>query len=262
MKGIELIEKEIKDLRSQLVAHTLYKKLASIDDIRLFMQHHVFAVWDFMSLLKALQQHLTHLNTPWIPATSPTLARFINEIVWAEESDINEAGEPKSHFEMYLDAMNQAKADTSPINAFIDLIRQKVSVNEALERLDLPASVKEFVRFTFEVIATNKPHLIAAVFTFGREELIPDMFIEIVNNAENDGSDEHAYNKLIYYLNRHIELDGDEHGPLSLQMVEQLCGNDTTKWNEVIAITKKALQQRIKLWDGVAEVLPNPILIS
>ena len=263
MKGIELIEKETKDLRAQLVNHSLYKKLAGINDIRVFMQHHVFAVWDFMSLLKALQRHLTNLNTPWTPATNPTLARFINEIVWGEESDINEAGEPKSHFEMYLDAMTQAGSDTSVINTFIELIQQNISVNDALEQLDLPVSVKDFVRFTFEVIASNQPHLIAAVFTFGREELIPDMFIGIVNNTQNDDSGENSYNKLIYYLNRHIELDGDEHGPLSLQMVEKLCGNDADKWNEVIAITQKALQQRIKLWDGVTEAMQqNPVFIS
>jgi hypothetical protein len=262
MKGSRLIENETCELRQQLVQHPLYTQLDSIQDIQVFMQHHVFAVWDFMSLLKALQHQLTCIQTPWVPAQSPTLARFINEIVWGEESDINEAGTPKSHFEMYLDAMEQAGANTAVIQGFIGLIKNNYSVQDALAQLDIPASVKEFVQFTFEVIATQKPHLVAAVFTFGREELIPDMFVEIVNKSKESDATGNHYNKLLYYFNRHIELDGDEHGPLSLQMVDELCGNDKSKWKEAATVAKTALSKRIKLWDGVVEAMKaNEVLL-
>ncbi|WP_299455497.1 DUF3050 domain-containing protein [uncultured Microscilla sp.] len=257
MKGIELIEKETSDLRKQLVEHPLYTQLATIKDIQVFMQHHVFAVWDFMSLLKALQLQLTCLHTPWVPAQNATLARFINEIVWAEESDVNEVGEPKSHFEMYLDAMEQVGTNTSLIKGFVNLIKNNYSVELALAQLEVPTSVKEFVQFTFDVISTNQPHLVAAVFTFGREELIPDMFVEIVNQSENNDTKGNAYNKLLYYLKRHIELDGDEHGPLSLQMVNQLCGNDQDKWSEASHVAQDALRKRIKLWDGVVAAMAS-----
>ena len=251
MNHIQLIESKLEPLRDQLKSHPLYSTLSTIDDVAVFMEKHVFAVWDFMSLLKSLQNHLTNVHTPWTPKGKGPTARFINEIVMAEESDINELGEAMSHYEMYIDAMVQVGANTSDIDHFIKAINEGYDVDVAAKKINLEAPILEFINFTMDVVNSNKAHRIASAFTFGREDVIPDMFLEIVGQSKT--SDNETYSKLLYYLNRHIELDGDEHGPISLKMVAELCGDDTQKWEEVLETAKEALKLRLKLWDHITD---------
>ncbi|TXD46667.1 DUF3050 domain-containing protein [Polaribacter sp. IC073] len=254
-RNIVHIEKELFGLRNELKNHSLYKKLHTLEDVQLFMELHVFAVWDFMSLLKALQINLTCVSIPWVPVKNAELARFINEITVAEESDYDANGVIKSHYEMYLTAMFEVGAKTANINNFINELRGNGSIEKPLENLEVPTAVKEFLNFTFETIKTNKNHLIAAAFTFGREDVIPDMFINIIEKASLENRK--SYDSFTYYLKRHIELDGDEHGPLSLKMIEELCGSDAEKWNEVLETAKKALQVRMNLWSSIERQIMN-----
>ena len=250
MSKIHYIEEQISALRENLRNHELYHHLSDVDDIKVFMEHHVFAVWDFMSLLKALQQRLTCISLPWKPAANAKVARFVNEIVLGEETDLNELGVPKSHFEMYLDAMAEVGAST---NEVLQLVQSANTVDEVLEQIQssgLKPGVKEFLSYTFTIIQSGQTHKIAAAFTFGREDLIPDMFFAIIEHSKHQQNN--TFPKLSYYLNRHIELDGDEHGPLSLEMISALCGDDEGKWNDVLEVSIEALEKRINLWDEIS----------
>ena len=257
-KNMHDFEKELAPFKAALTHHPLYKKIQSIEDIHVFMEQHVFAVWDFMSLVKKLQIELTTTQLPWIPSKYPQAGRLINEIVWGEETDLNKDGEIMSHFEMYLQAMQEAGANTLIMQEFLVRLSQGTPIEQVIRESTLNPYVKDFLSFTFSTIATNKIHVIAAVFTFGREDLIPDMFIEMVKNLRKEGV---PLKHLIYYLDRHIEVDGDEHGPMALQMIEELCQGDAEKISEAIAAAKTALEMRIKLWDGISAELTSNVLI-
>ena len=253
---IQKLRNEIEPLRKQLLTHKVYKNISSLEDLKIFLEHHVFAVWDFMSLLKALQNELTCVQVPWIPKGNPLTRRLINEIVLAEETDQDEEGNAKSHFELYIEAMQDCGADISKITYLIQLLREWKSVRTALSQIDIASSIKEFVSFSFDVIETKKAHKIAVVFTFGREDLIPDMFTSILKDMKTEVENSSEKNadsikKLIYYFDRHIELDGDHHSHMAVQMIKELCGDDDEKWNDAIKISKTALQKRIDLWDGI-----------
>ncbi len=247
--NIEHIQKEITSLREELKSHRLYQQLQTVEDIKIFTQDHVFAVWDFMSLLKTLQRELTCVSVPWVPRKKGKLTQFINEITLAEESDVDLSGESKSHFEMYLDAMRHMGSETHKIEVFLSKIHQNSSIEEALDFAEVPEAVKNFVKVTFKTIYSNDAHKVAAAFTFGREDLIPDMFIEIIHQTH----EQESFKDFLYYLNRHVELDGDSHGPLSLDMIVELCGDDQQKWSEVLVTAKEALEVRISLWDYIAD---------
>lgn len=246
---IEQFKKDIAPLREQLVNHPLYPSIQSLKDIHSFMEHHVYAVWDFMSLLKSLQRGLTCVDTPWLPVGNADTRFLINEIVVGEESDVDEHGNRISHFELYLQAMKNAEADTSNIEKLIAALVNGKPVNDAMEEAGAPQAAATFVNNTFSTINTGKLHVQAAVFTFGREDLIPGMFISLVKELEQ--SFPGKLNTFRYYLERHIEVDGDHHSHLAYEMTAALCGEDSSKWEECLAAVKDALTARIALWDAI-----------
>ena len=245
----ERLEQELKSFRSQLLNHPIYNTLKDIDDLKVFTECHVYAVWDFMSLVKKLQIELTTISLPWKPAPRAATARLINESVWGEESDVDERGNAVSHFEMYCNAMESLGANTQDIQQFLSTLPNENSVLASIKQASLPDFIKDFLLFTFDTIENKSLHEIAAVFTFGREDLIPDMFIEMVKNMQQAGETKLA--PFRYYLERHIEVDGDQHGPMALEMIANLCDNQPQKWEEVIAISKQALHNRFLLWTGI-----------
>jgi Protein of unknown function (DUF3050) len=180
MSPLDRVVAKIQPLRERLLEHRLYAEMSSPEAVRVFMEHHVFAVWDFMSLVKALQRHLTCVDVPWSPQGDRASRRFINEIVLSEESDDDGLGGFASHFELYVSAMKQAGARTDVIEAFLELVRRGETPNEAIEHAGAPEAARRFVRSTFSVIASGSLPAIAGAFTLGREDVIPDIFCSLV----------------------------------------------------------------------------------
>lgn len=256
----EKIRIAIEPLRKQIINHKVYSVINNLDDLKIFMEYHIFAVWDFMSLLKALQNNLTCTSVPWFPKGSADTRHLINEIVVGEESDVDAFGNRKSHFELYLEAMQQCGADTTRIEKFITVLQQNGDFNTAFLIAGTPEPARKFVNFTFEIIDSHKDYLQAAIFTFGREDLIPGMFHAIINDIHAGLPESISIFK--YYLERHIEVDGDHHSNLALQMTANLCGDNEQFWKEAEEATIKSLQKRIDLWDGVYEaILEQKVLV-
>ncbi len=250
---IQTLHQTIEPIRQTILQHPSYQSIQRIEDLRIFMEHHVYAVWDFMSLLKSLQNHLTCTQVPWFPNGNANTRYLINEIVIGEESDVDQHGVRMSHFELYLTAMNQSGANTTGIKQFIETLKKTGDLETAFHAANTPLAARQFVTFTFDILKTNEPHLIAAVFTFGREDLIPGMFMQLVEDLNERVPGQIANFK--YYLDRHIEVDGDHHSHLALEMTAQLCGDDLTKWETATKACLKALEMRNELWNGVLKSL-------
>lgn len=249
--SIETLSARIAPLRERLAAHPLYSQIRTPEQLRTFMESHVFAVWDFMSLLKALQSRLTCVTVPWQPTKWPESRRFINEIVLGEESDVYQ-GRAISHFELYLEAMRESGADTGPIQGLLSQL-EKDSADFDLRLAGATVPAQRFVSSTFELIRAGRIHALAAAFTFGREDVIPDMFRSLVRDLNRELGGQFA--KFQWYLERHIEIDGEDHGPLALRMVADLCGDDEQLWEEAGRAAEAALEARLALWDGILEQL-------
>ena len=235
-------------LIEKLSQHPLYNQIETLDELKFFMHRHVFAVLDFMSLAKALQKELAPSDGIWIPTKSNSLTRFINEIILCEESDELPSGEFLSHFEMYCRGMQEIGASDELVSDFVQAIRLS-GVDSALAMQNIPQSSHKFMQSTFDLLKNGKIHEIAASFCFGREKCIPVMFESLLQNMGIDSTDAPIFH---YYLKRHIEVDGDSHGPLALKMIEHLCGDDQTKWQEAFQAAQAALESRITFWDQVS----------
>jgi hypothetical protein len=247
----EALLQTIAPLQTRVAEHPLYRSIRSLEALQLFMQSHIYAVWDFMSLLKSLQRSLTCVEVPWRPSAHALSRRLINEIVLGEESDTYQ-GQALSHFELYLGAMESCGADTRPVQATLAALSGGATLESALA--PAPAEAAAFVRSTFSVLNTGTApaagavHRVAAAFTFGREDLIPEMFSTFVRELDSRLPGRIA--PFRYYLERHIEMDGDQHGPMSMQMIRQLCSTPQ-HWAEAGDSARAALQARLALWDGI-----------
>jgi hypothetical protein len=241
--------------RAALLGHPVYEAVRDRAALRQFMASHVFAVWDFMSLLKSLQRRLTCVEVLWTPPRSRLAARLVNEIVLGEETDEVGPGLTMSHFELYVSAMREAGADVRPIETFVELIASGASPSQALDGAAPPDHAREFVEGTLSLTRTGGVEELAASFLLGREDLVPDMFrrlLPVVAPSSETVS-------LRLYLARHIEVDQEQHGPLARRLLSELCGSDEVLWRRAAKAARVALVARRRLWDGVTHSLQHVV---
>ncbi|MHB1353003.1 MAG: DUF3050 domain-containing protein [Thiobacillus sp.] len=245
----------IESLRTRLEAHPIYAAVQTLDDLRVFMQHHVYSVWDFMSLIKCLQHEVAPARWPWTPSGDASIQRFINELVLEEETDVAPPGQEgfTSHFALYLAAMREVGADADTPARLVQLAGER-GVDAALASGLAPAPSAAFTRTTFGFIASGKPHAVAAALALGREHVIPSMFRAFLSRMAVSTVQAPRFH---YYLNRHVHLDEDFHAPLSLRLLAALCGGDAEKWREAEAAAEAAVDARLQFWDGVLKALPG-----
>jgi hypothetical protein len=239
--------------RAAVVGHPLYASIRDLAGLRVFVRTHVFAVFDFMSLLKRLQRELTCVELPWRPRADREAVRLVNELVLAEESDEDGRGGHGSHFELYLASMAELGADRGPIERTLAVLAQGRDLPAALTAAGVSAHAQRFVRATWELCERGTCAEVAAAFALGREEILPDMFLALVHEAEPHLPG--ALSSLRYYLERHIHLDGDQHAPHALRLLARLGGDDEHTWQAMETAARRALEERKLLWDGVCAEL-------
>lgn len=247
----EALTAAIADERAALLAHPIYARVNDLAALRVFMRHHVFAVWDFMSLLKALQRRLTSLEVPWLPPEDPEAARLVNEIVLVEESDRYADGRTLSHHALYLEAMREVGASTEVIDAFVAALRSGETWADALR--GVPDGARPFVAHTLTTATRGAVHEVAAAFLLGREDVIPSMFRRILAGL-GDGFRCPSFRT---YLERHVEVDEQEHGPAGEKLLAALCGDDPSRWADATKTALEAIRARRALWDATLAALPR-----
>ena len=247
---LQELQDRTSDIRQQIIGHTLFSSIHTLEDIKILMTFHIYAVWDFMSLLKTLQLKLTGVSLPWMPTSDPLTRRLINHIVLVEESDLDQDGSPISHFELYLRAMKSCGADTTPIETMMAAIRRGQPFKTVMTNMQLPWAVFHFLKNTWDLVDKAPIHEVAAVFALAREGLIPDMFTSLTEGLKNQFPAE-LYD-FHYYLDRH-KIEDKDHAQMAFHMLSTLCQDDDQKWEDAFQAVQEALFARLTLWNGALE---------
>jgi hypothetical protein len=242
-------------LRAGLLDHPVYAEVTSVADLRRFMEDHVFAVWDFMSLLKRLQQDLTCTKVPWFPADNAKAGRLINDIVIGEETDVDPDGSYVSHLDLYLRAMADVGASTRLFDRFRSLARVGTSVQTAMVRTGVPPHVQAFVAHTMTLAQSGSTEEVLAAFFYGREDIIPEMFSRLKKALPGASNDNDPLRHFTYYIDRHIELDGDSHGPMGRELLEGLVADSPQRDERALRAACNSIKARIELWNGTLSTL-------
>lgn len=250
---VDFLKQSLEEMKN----HRVFDLVKTKEDLQVFMQMHCYAVWDFMTLLKRIQTEYTGMRWPWAPPhpKRARLARLVNEIVLAEESDDDGQGGYCSHFVLYEKAMLEVGADINTVNSFLMKVRMGIPPVESAARalINLSEEVRNAVMAYIgdtTSVARNAPNEeVVAYFLFGREDSVPAMFSNLLAKL---GDLKESAPVFVRYLQRHIELDGEHHSAAVAELLEVELDKNPIRTKNALNAAINAVKARIALWEAVA----------
>jgi len=239
---------DVASTRQRMIEHPVFTAIRDIQDLRIFMETHVFAVWDFMSLVKRLQRDLTCVEVPWLPPRDRHAAQLINQIVLGEETDTDPSGEPVSHLDLYLGAMREVGADAARFELFQTALANGATLAGAFDDAAVAPFIRDFTGQTLHIAGRAPLLTVMASFFYGREDVIPRMFSSLLEKWRISAEQAPLF---VYYLKRHIEVDSDEHGPAAKAILAAAIAGDPLRGLQVLDAARLSIEARIRLWDGL-----------
>jgi radical SAM protein with 4Fe4S-binding SPASM domain len=227
----------LQQAREAVVSHGVYAAASSPAVLRAFMESHVFAVWDFLALLRRLRGEISQ----------PASSGYLEEVLRAEESDLWEDGRSASHLDRYLEAMEEVGADTALFRAFQSRLAAGDAPDVALEAVGAPWPVRHFVSDTLSWASNGDLAEVAAVYLYSREDVLPEIYQRLLTVCEGQGE----ASRLVEYLERHLARYGEDTASQAKHIMDQITGQDPKVWDRAALAAERALLARKALWDGI-----------
>lgn len=240
---------ELKDFSN----HSIHQHINTKQQLQMYMEHQVFAVWANMSLLNYLKEEFTKTTNPWLPIGDPELRFLINKTNLQEETAKNYFGAHQSEFEIYLDAMASTGANTENITNFLRHVSHGTDIFLIIAASKLPLCIKQFIKTVFDIISEDKPHKIAAAFVYSREGMSNLNLINSISEIEKEDKTDH---KLIKY---YLRLQAEKDSAPSFKILKMLCGEDMNKWRDTEIIAEIILRNQRTLMEGIEAELTGSI---
>jgi hypothetical protein len=114
----------------------------------------------------------------------------------------------------------------------------------------VPSHVRDFVGHTMTLVNSATTEEVLAAFFYGREDIIPEMFRRLLRTIYNAEHRDDRLRNFIYYIDRHIELDGDSHGPMGRELLEGLVAHSPHGTERALRAACSSIEARIDLWNG------------
>ncbi|WP_081210590.1 DUF3050 domain-containing protein [Salegentibacter sediminis] len=232
---------DLKNFRNYPIHHYINNK----QQLQVFMEHQVFAVWANMSLLNSLKEEFTKTTNPWLPIGDPDLRYLINKIILQEESARNYSGNHQSKFEIYLDAMAATGANTENITNFLRHVSHGTDIFLIIAASKMPIRIKRFIKTIFDIISEGKSHKIATAFVYSQAGISALNLIKTILEIEKETTIDLKLYK--YYL--HLEAESDLSS--SFEILEILCGKSMEKWKDTEAIAEIITKNQQTLMEGI-----------